>query len=109
MSEWMLRRGRRAPVGPVNTERLARAIRVGRVPPDTEACRVGSDDWRPYADFPEVQAALDRSSEDPGRASEVPLVLESERAGPNTERSAGVTASQVSGRRPSAGLPDQVS
>lgn len=92
MTEWMLRRGRRPPVGPVATERLIRAIRVGRVPPDTEASRVGSDDWRPYAQYPELELALDSSDVTERPSLGPPLPLDSERAGPSTARSPGAAA-----------------
>src|SRR5687768_15874414 len=92
MAEWMLRRGRRPPVGPVTTERLIRAIKVGRVPPDTEASKVGSEDWRPYSQYPELELALDSSDVSERPSEGPPLPLESERAGPNTARSAGVGA-----------------
>ena len=89
MSEWMLRRGRRPPVGPVTTERLIRAIKVGRVPPDTEACRVGSEEWQPYSRFPELELALDSNDVTERPSEGPPLPLDSERAGPNTARSPG--------------------
>jgi hypothetical protein len=90
MTEWMLRRGRRPPVGPVTTQRLIRAIKVGRVPPDTEACKVGSDDWRLYSKYPELELALDSSDVTERPSEGPPLRLESERAGPNTARSAEI-------------------
>ena len=102
MSEWMLRRGRRPPVGPVTTERLIRAIKVGRVPPDTEASRVGSDDWRPYAQYAELELALDSSDVTERPSEGPPLPLDSERAGPNTTRSPGTAAVPA---RPSSPWP----
>jgi hypothetical protein len=92
MTEWLLRRGRRPPVGPVTTERLIRAIKVGRVPPDTEACKVGSDDWRPYSQYSELELMLDSNDVTERPSEGPPLRLESERAGPNTARSAEISS-----------------
>lgn len=48
MSWWVTVPGGHA-VGPVRTEKLLRAISVGKVPTHALVCRVGDEEWRPLS------------------------------------------------------------
>jgi hypothetical protein len=50
MTEWIVRRGNRPPVGPFSTAFILRGLRSGKLPSDAEACRVGETAWRPVHD-----------------------------------------------------------
>lgn len=46
MTEWLVRRGQRAPIGPFSTGFLQRGLAAGKLPSDVQACRVGEQVWR---------------------------------------------------------------
>jgi hypothetical protein len=58
MTEWMLRRQGGRAVGPVPTRALVRGIKLGKVPPDTEAREVGGEAWLPLASYDDFYEAL---------------------------------------------------
>ena len=61
MTQWKLRRRGRM-VGPLPTSELLRALQLGKVPIDSEAQRVGDDDWAPLAEFHEFAEEIARDT-----------------------------------------------
>ncbi|MFC1642080.1 DUF4339 domain-containing protein, partial [Myxococcota bacterium] len=49
MCEWLVRIPGRSPMGPVTTELLVRDVGAGRIPRDTEVCKVGDTAWQPLS------------------------------------------------------------
>lgn len=47
MTEWWVRQGGSAPIGPVSTELVIRGIDAGKVSNEAEVCQVGGNDWLP--------------------------------------------------------------
>lgn len=58
MSMWLVRHGRNKPVGPLSTRMMVDGIAKGTVPVDSEATRVGTDEWRPLHAYKEFAEAL---------------------------------------------------
>lgn len=47
MTEWWVRQGGSAPIGPVSTELVIRGIDAGKVSNEAEVCQVGGQEWLP--------------------------------------------------------------
>jgi hypothetical protein len=47
MTEWWVRQGGSAPIGPVSTELVIRGIDAGKVSNEAEVCQVGGKEWLP--------------------------------------------------------------
>ncbi len=73
MTQWRLRRRGRT-VGPIPTSELLRALQLGKVPIDSEAQKVGEDDWAPLAEFPEFAEEVARDT--PTHIMSAPWFLE---------------------------------
>src|SRR5262245_54162222 len=58
MARWLVRQGGSAPIGPVATELVLKAIEAGRVTSEAEVCRVGTNHWLPLAAYPECAGVV---------------------------------------------------
>jgi hypothetical protein len=62
MARWYVKNADAEPVGPVSTELIVRGIALGRIPPTSEVCAEGGEEWLPleyYTEFADAMTADD--------------------------------------------------